>query len=113
MIDPDAPSRASPTYAPIRHWLVGNVPGSALLTGNVGGKDGKGDTLSLYHAPGPPTGTGYHRYGQFVFEQPKPKIAFEAVSPSIAKWNYIFYPLSLKKIIFSKSNLIIIINKLH
>ena len=88
MIDPDAPSRASPTYSPIRHWLVGNVPGSALIKGDVGGKDGKGDTLSPYHPPGPPAGTGYHRYGQFIFEQPKPHVAFKSVAPSIAKWNY-------------------------
>ena len=35
-----------------------------------GGEEGKGDVLSPYHPPGPPAGTGYHRYGQFLFEQP-------------------------------------------
>ena len=33
MIDPDAPSRAQPTDAPIRHWLVVNIPGAALRAG--------------------------------------------------------------------------------
>ena len=34
--------------------------GSDLAAGKLGGAD----TLSPYHPPGPPTGTGYHRYGQ-------------------------------------------------
>jgi phosphatidylethanolamine-binding protein (PEBP) family uncharacterized protein len=59
MIDPDAPSHAAPTYSPIRHWLVVNIPGAALKAGTA---VSKGETLSKYHAPGPPAGTGYHRY---------------------------------------------------
>ena len=82
--DPDAPSAASPTYSPIRHWLVGNVQGSDLKEGSLG----QADTLSKYHPPGPPAGTGYHRYGQFLFKQPGAKIAFKPVPSSIAKWNY-------------------------
>jgi hypothetical protein len=34
MIDPDAPRRAEPTSAPIRHWLVVNIPGAALRAGS-------------------------------------------------------------------------------
>ena len=33
MIDPDAPSHDKPTYSPIRHWLVVNVPGHVLKKG--------------------------------------------------------------------------------
>ena len=84
MIDPDAPSFSAPTFAPIRHWLVVNIPGTALREGNIG----SGLTLSAYHRPGPPPGTGFHRYGQFVFEQPSPVIKFRPVSKSIARWNY-------------------------
>ena len=83
MIDPDAPSRASPTYSPIRHWLVVNIPGSKLLNSLA---DIGGETLSPYHAPGPPAGTGYHRYGQFIFEQPTLNVKYAAVDKSIAKW---------------------------
>ena len=39
-----------------------------------------------YHE-GPPKGTGYHRYGQFLFKQPK-ALSFTPVPSSIAKWNY-------------------------
>ena len=84
MIDPDAPSRTSPTAAPIRHWLVGNIAGADLLKGDVS----KGDALSPYHPPGPPPGTSFHRYAQFIFKQPTPTITFAPVAPSIAMWNY-------------------------
>ena len=84
MIDPDAPSHASPTFSPIRHWLVVNIAGADLKAGKLG----TAQTLSPYHAPGPPTGTGYHRYGQFIFKQKTAQTKFGPVPSSIAKWNY-------------------------
>ena len=85
MIDPDAPSAAMPRAAPIRHWLVVDIPGAGLAKGDISG----GTTASPYHQPGPPPGTGYHRYGQFIFEQPTPKLAgFKPLEGSIALWNY-------------------------
>ncbi|KPJ07781.1 Phosphatidylethanolamine-binding protein-like F40A3.3 [Papilio machaon] len=35
MTDPDAPSRKEPTFREWHHWLVGNVVGSDLSTGEV------------------------------------------------------------------------------
>lgn len=60
MTDPDAPSRAEPTYREWHHWLVGNIPGSEVV---------KGDTLSEYVGSGPPEKTGLHRYVFLVYKQ--------------------------------------------
>ncbi|XP_065175487.1 protein D2-like [Sycon ciliatum] len=62
MVDPDAPSRAEPTYREWRHWLVFNVPGS--------GKVGEGQSLFGYIGAGPPPDTGLHRYVFLIYEQP-------------------------------------------
>ena len=70
MTDPDAPSRAEPTFREWHHWLVGNIPGNNL-------KDGT--TLSEYIGSGPPKDTGLHRYvfvlykqsGKLSFDEPK------------------------------------------
>ena len=51
--DPDAPSRADPSWREWRHWLVGNIPGTEVS---------KGEVLSEYIGAGPPEGTGLHRY---------------------------------------------------
>lgn len=94
MIDPDAPSRDNPTAAPIRHWLVVNIPGDALASGDVGGgpeggpMEGQGTALSEYRQPHPPNGTGYHRYAQFLFEQPHVNIHDYSVNVSIAHFHY-------------------------
>ncbi|GMS89105.1 hypothetical protein PENTCL1PPCAC_11280, partial [Pristionchus entomophagus] len=60
MTDPDAPSRAEPTYREWHHWLVSNIPGQDIA---------KGDTLSAYVGSGPPPKTGLHRYIFLVYEQ--------------------------------------------
>ncbi|XP_026740889.1 protein D2-like isoform X1 [Trichoplusia ni] len=60
MTDPDAPSRAEPTFREWHHWLVGNVPGTNVAAG---------DTLSQYVGSGPPQGTGLHRYVFLVYKQ--------------------------------------------
>ncbi|XP_065354284.1 protein D2-like [Calliphora vicina] len=60
MVDPDAPSRDTPTYREILHWLVINVPGSNVSEGQV---------VAEYIGSGPPEGSGLHRYVFLVFKQ--------------------------------------------
>ncbi|XP_013100102.2 protein D3-like [Stomoxys calcitrans] len=60
MIDPDAPSRKNPTFREYQHWLVVNIPGSAI---------DKGDVLTAYVGSGPPKGTGLHRYIFLLYKQ--------------------------------------------
>lgn len=70
MVDPDAPSREQPIYREVKHWLVVNILGNDLTTGDV---------LAEYLGSGPPRGTGLHRYifliykqnGKLEFDEPK------------------------------------------
>ncbi|XP_046659732.1 protein D1-like isoform X1 [Homalodisca vitripennis] len=61
MVDPDAPSRTDPKFRSFKHWLVGNIQGSDISTGEV---------LAEYVGSGPPQGTGLHRYVFLLFKQP-------------------------------------------
>lgn len=67
MTDPDAPSRAEPKYREWHHWLVGNILGSDISTG---------ETLSEFVGSGPPKGTGLHRYVYLIYKQ-KGKLTFD------------------------------------
>lgn len=67
MYDPDAPSQANPSLADVKHWLVVNIPGKDVNSGEV---------IAEYLGSGPPKETGLHRYIFLVFEQPD-KISFE------------------------------------
>lgn len=60
MIDPDSPSRRDPKFREWNHWLVVNIPGKDIAMGNI---------LIDYIPPGPPKGTGLHRYIFLVFSQ--------------------------------------------
>uniref|UniRef100_A0A0P4WPH1 Phosphatidylethanolamine-binding protein n=1 Tax=Scylla olivacea TaxID=85551 RepID=A0A0P4WPH1_SCYOL len=60
MTDPDAPSREDPKFGEWQHWLVVNISGNDVSNG---------DTLSQYVGPGPPRGTGLHRYVFVVYRQ--------------------------------------------
>ncbi len=51
--DPDAPSREDPKFGEWRHWLVVNIPGNNIASGEV---------QAEYVGAGPPKGTGLHRY---------------------------------------------------
>ncbi|XP_077417745.1 phosphatidylethanolamine-binding protein 4 isoform X1 [Vanacampus margaritifer] len=64
MVDPDAPSRSSPSQRYWRHWLVTDVKGSSLLDGPIQGK-----TITRYVAPTPPPGSGFHRYQFLLYMQ--------------------------------------------
>ncbi|KAM4616720.1 phosphatidylethanolamine-binding protein 4 [Polymixia lowei] len=68
MVDPDAPSRTSPTRAHWRHWLVADIKGSGLRR-----REFKGTALSEYIRPTPPQKSGFHRYQFMLFEQPAAK----------------------------------------
>lgn len=67
LTDPDAPTKIKPIYREWHHWLVGNIPGTAIP---------HGETLSEYVGAGPPRGSGLHRYVFLVFKQ-KGKVNFE------------------------------------
>ncbi|KAM9822854.1 phosphatidylethanolamine-binding protein 4 [Syngnathus typhle] len=64
MVDPDAPSHASPTMAHWRHWLVTDVEGSSLKDGDL-----RGRTITDYAPPSPPQHSGLHRYQFLLFKQ--------------------------------------------
>ncbi|KAJ8713090.1 hypothetical protein PYW08_008394 [Mythimna loreyi] len=61
LVDPDAPSRASPTSRFWLHWLVGNIPGAHVRSG---------ETIAEYIGAGPSENSGLHRYVFLVYEQP-------------------------------------------
>lgn len=60
-VDPDAPSRANPRNREFRHWLVMNIPGSAV---------DQGDEVIGFIGSGAPKGTGLHRYIFLIYKQP-------------------------------------------
>lgn len=65
MTDPDAPSRAQPTYRECRHWTVMNIPESSIENG---------DEVIEYIGSGAPKNTDFHRYIFLVYKQPNGKI---------------------------------------
>jgi phosphatidylethanolamine-binding protein (PEBP) family uncharacterized protein len=67
MFDPDAPSRQDPKSADVKHWLVVNILGCDVKSGEV---------IAEYAGSGPPQGTGLHRYIFLVFEQ-KDRMEFD------------------------------------
>lgn len=74
LVDPDAPSRQTPTAREYRHWAVINIPGNST---------DKGETVFDYIGAGPPKDTGLHRYIFLVYKQPNGKIEYsEAVISS-------------------------------
>ncbi|XP_036325333.1 protein D2-like [Rhagoletis pomonella] len=73
MVDPDAPSRAEPTFREILHWLVVNIPGNEVT---------QGETIAAYAGSAPPQGTGLHRYIFLVFKQAG-KIDTTNINPKI------------------------------
>lgn len=60
MVDPDAPSRKDPKFRSWRHWLVVNIPGNDVRSGEVKTK---------YMGSAPPHGSGLHRYIFLLFKQ--------------------------------------------
>jgi hypothetical protein len=66
MFDPDAPTREDPKLADVKHWLVVNILGCDVKSGEV---------IAEYVGSLTPKGNGLHRYIFLVFEQ-KGKMAF-------------------------------------
>lgn len=60
MVDPDAPSRSSPTFREVKHWFVGNIKGNDVENG---------EHITQYFGSGPPKGTGLHRYIFLLYKQ--------------------------------------------
>lgn len=67
-LDPDAPSREDPKFREIRHWLVVNIAGNDLSSG---------DAKWQYIGSGPPSGSGLHRYIFLLFKQANGKQEFD------------------------------------
>ena len=55
MVDPDAPSRDDPKAAQWLHWLVVNIPGDKLESGQ---DIDHGKVLMQHNDPSPPKGSG-------------------------------------------------------
>lgn len=66
--DPDAPSRKKPERREFRHWLVMNIEGNDLKTG---------ESVYGYIGSGPPKGTDLHRYVFLLFKQNNGKITVD------------------------------------
>ncbi|XP_004922749.1 protein D2 [Bombyx mori] len=67
MVDPDVPSRKLPINRELQHWLVGNIQGNEVCSG---------ETLSQYLGAAPPIATGLHRYVFLLYKQPS-KLTFD------------------------------------
>uniref|UniRef100_UPI00398E9119 phosphatidylethanolamine-binding protein 1 n=1 Tax=Pristiophorus japonicus TaxID=55135 RepID=UPI00398E9119 len=63
LTDPDAPSRKAPKFREWHHFIVINMKGNDIKSGEI---------LSDYVGSGPPNGTGLHRYVWLVYEQSQP-----------------------------------------
>ncbi|KAK1225807.1 hypothetical protein PQX77_011218 [Marasmius sp. AFHP31] len=73
MTDPDAPSRAEPKYRQFRHWVITGLKSpaeSSSETENLVALKTKPSTTP-YRPPGPPPGSGLHRYTFLLFQEPK------------------------------------------
>ncbi|KAI5838855.1 phosphatidylethanolamine-binding protein [Morchella snyderi] len=71
IVDPDAPSRETPTRRNIRHYIA-----SDLIISTESSPDGNIITNTTaaaneYRGPNPPAGSGPHRYVFFLYRQPE------------------------------------------
>ncbi|XP_030371721.1 protein D2 [Scaptodrosophila lebanonensis] len=80
MVDPDVPSRYSPTLKEYLHWLVVNIPDNQLNLGDV---------RAGYMGSMPPEGSGLHRYVFLLYKQPE-YMKFKI--PTMAKHNTLDRP---------------------
>ncbi|KAH6903071.1 phosphatidylethanolamine-binding protein [Coprinopsis sp. MPI-PUGE-AT-0042] len=84
MTDPDAPSRADPKFGQWRHWVVTGVsiaaPKEASEAAELVALKPKAASTP-YWPPGPPPGSGLHRYTFLLFEEPAGSITIPADAP--------------------------------
>ncbi|KXN81600.1 hypothetical protein AN958_04394 [Leucoagaricus sp. SymC.cos] len=69
MTDPDAPSRAEPKYRQWRHWVVRPTYQDSQSQSPGDSETPNGTTP--YWPPGPPPGSGLHRYTFLLFGEPE------------------------------------------
>ncbi|XP_034547144.1 phosphatidylethanolamine-binding protein 4 [Notolabrus celidotus] len=76
------------TSAYWRHWLVVDIQGDALQSGQL-----TGTTLTDYQPPSPPSRTGFHRYQFLLYEQPPDtRLSLtEEESSSRGKWDLLTF----------------------
>ncbi|KAJ7752638.1 phosphatidylethanolamine-binding protein [Mycena metata] len=67
MLDPDAPSAAQPTSSQFRHWVITGLQPDVEFTGPAVQTTTAANT---YRPPGPPKGSGLHRYTFVLFREP-------------------------------------------
>nr|XP_018911646.1 PREDICTED: protein D2-like isoform X4 [Bemisia tabaci]XP_018911647.1 PREDICTED: protein D2-like isoform X4 [Bemisia tabaci] len=78
MVDPDQPSRLTPTDREFLLWLLVNIPGQKRLLGH---------TCAEYRPPEPDPGTVPHRFVYVIYEQPMGKIkSKEPYSDVLNSW---------------------------
>lgn len=74
MTDPDCPSRKDRSLGEAHHWIVGNILGNDISSG---------DTIVDFIGSGPLEFSGLHRYSFFVYVQPNGRIEFNETPVSI------------------------------
>ena len=75
MVDPDVPDPTNKSYKQFLHWVVPNIPLSALQFGqNVSLPENQ---PAPWIPPHPTNGTKYHRYVIFLFQNPDPSKPLE------------------------------------
>ncbi|KAJ7085163.1 PEBP-like protein [Mycena belliarum] len=67
MLDPDAPSAAQPTSSQFRHWVI---TGLAVPDDPAQPALQTAPAANAYRPPGPPKGSGIHRYTFVLFREP-------------------------------------------
>jgi len=67
MFDPDAPSAAQPTSSQFRHWVITGLTPTGDPTAPALQPT---PAANAYRPPGPPKGSGIHRYTFVLFREP-------------------------------------------
>ncbi|KDQ55396.1 hypothetical protein JAAARDRAFT_37416 [Jaapia argillacea MUCL 33604] len=83
MVDPDAPSRKDPKFKSFRHWVLTGLkapPQSTTESENLTAVHSRPATTP-YRPPGPPPGTGIHRYTFLLFQEPMSSISIPLEAP--------------------------------
>ena len=83
VVDLDAPSPDAPTDREYRHWLLGNILGWELKSGNIT----RMQELSKWEPPHPPSGSGQHRYVFLLFSEYGPAVNFDPVPAERKRWD--------------------------
>ncbi|QRV77908.1 phosphatidylethanolamine-binding protein (PEBP) family [Ceratobasidium sp. AG-Ba] len=74
LIDPDAPSRAKPTFGQVRHLLAANLTVAGTRSKYVHNSfllNNSTPAVNDYLTPTPPAGSGPHRYVALLYTQPR------------------------------------------